>query len=485
MAVHITLRLHPEAHLIPGEEPGTLHIERDMFRYSLKGLGSGGQAVLQTLATQDVDHDVLNKMVAAKDGMPGVFAFMPNLSKLINAGVIVHTLYHNKQPLVRLRPLSSHYQFLSRTPDAEQRFILSRFAVIRRDGETLSLTTPLSAAALDLLQPSCLAAIGQFQSAVSLDDLIQSETTHLAKDTLTTLMQFLLTAQALSLVIDGQPQEDQDRYLRQWDAHNLYFHSQTRLGRAHDVYGMSYRFLGEIEQAPVFKDKVPEATNIIPLYIPNLDDAVKEDRPFADVVESRQSRPQHAESPITIEQVGEFLYRSARSRHTFSFDVEANSVIETVYHSNRPYPNGGASYEIELYLSVSACQGLEPGFYHYQPEQHYLVHLSGITHDVRAILWQAQRAWLPQDDGSLPQVLITYGARFARINWKYQSIAYALTLKNVGVLMQTMSLVAEALGLAGCPIGGGNADVFAHAIGADYSEESSVGEFLLGSRVKT
>ena len=33
-----------------------------------------------------------------------------------------------------------------------------------------------------------------------------------------------------------------------------------------------------------------------------------------------------------------------------------------------------------------------------------------------------------------PQVLITIAARFARVSWKYSSIAYSLILKNVGVL---------------------------------------------------
>jgi SagB-type dehydrogenase family enzyme len=80
------------------------------------------------------------------------------------------------------------------------------------------------------------------------------------------------------------------------------------------------------------------------------------------------------------------------------------------------------------------------------------------------------------------QILIIIAARFQRMSWKYSSMAYAATLKNVGVIFQTMYLVATAMGLAPCAIGSGNSDVFAHALGAGYCEESSVGEFLLGSR---
>jgi SagB-type dehydrogenase family enzyme len=80
-----------------------------------------------------------------------------------------------------------------------------------------------------------------------------------------------------------------------------------------------------------------------------------------------------------------------------------------------------------------------------------------------------------------PPLLITLASRFQRRSWKYAAIAYANTLKNVGVLHQTMYLVATAMGLAPCALGWGDADLFAAAAGTGYYAESSVGEFLLGS----
>ena len=81
------------------------------------------------------------------------------------------------------------------------------------------------------------------------------------------------------------------------------------------------------------------------------------------------------------------------------------------------------------------------------------------------------------------QVLVVVAARFPRFAWKYQSMAYGLILKNTGVLIQTMYLAATAMGLAPCGVGCGDADQFARAAGTDYYAETSVGEFLLGSRV--
>jgi hypothetical protein len=45
-----------------------------------------------------------------------------------------------------------------------------------------------------------------------------------------------------------------------------------------------------------------------------------------------------------------------------------------------------------------------------------------------------------------------------------------------------MYLVATAMNLAPCALGAGDPELFARLIGSDFHEETSVGEFLLGSR---
>ena len=67
--------------------------------------------------------------------------------------------------------------------------------------------------------------------------------------------------------------------------------------------------------------------------------------------------------------------------------------------------------------------------------------------------------------------------------WKYEGIGYANLLKDAGGLMQTMYLVAAAMGLAPCALGGGDAERFAAAAGTVFWEESSVAEFMLGHPV--
>jgi Nitroreductase len=65
-------------------------------------------------------------------------------------------------------------------------------------------------------------------------------------------------------------------------------------------------------------------------------------------------------------------------------------------------------------------------------------------------------------------------AVFARVMWKYQGIGLSLIYKDTGCLTQTLYLVATALGLAPCAIGGGDERAVAHWLGLDPLVEAPV-----------
>jgi len=148
-----------------------------------------------------------------------------------------------------------------------------------------------------------------------------------------------------------------------------------------------------------------------------------------------------------------------------------------VEYAARPYPAAGAGYEIELYLAVDKCEGLARGFYHYDAGEHALVAIVVRHQDLDAQLAGAQFA---MGAPGLPQILITIAARFGRISWKYSSLAYALILKDAGVLIQTLYLMATDMGLGGCAIGSVNIDLFAKMTGIDFHVEGPVGQFAIG-----
>src|SRR4029079_14706109 len=81
---------------------------------------------------------------------------------------------------------------------------------------------------------------------------------------------------------------------------------------------------------------------------------------------------------------------------------------------------------------------------------------------------------------SPPPVVMVLAARVARTSCKYRSIAYALVLKDAGVLMATVCLTATAIGLGACCVGTGDSEAFARATGTDPRQDPAVAEIALG-----
>jgi oxazoline/thiazoline dehydrogenase len=264
--------------------------------------------------------------------------------------------------------------------------------------------------------------------------------------------------------------EAEDPRLRPWKWHDLAVHFRSRRGRHRSPAHATYHLLHQQPPEPAVKP--PMSTRVIDLPIHDIEALRATDMTLTEAVEQRFSGREHDERPLDLNQLSELLFRAARVRWL------AARTDETLYdHSSRPYPSGGATYDLEFYLTVDRCDGLEPGLYHYDPDRHALEHLDHLTAATGQMLLDATRATGGQ---VRPQVLLTVASRFARISWKYEGIAYATTLRNVGVFYQTLWLIATAMGIACCPLGGGDTNAFAEATGLDPYLESNVGEVTLG-----
>jgi SagB-type dehydrogenase family enzyme len=272
--------------------------------------------------------------------------------------------------------------------------------------------------------------------------------------------------------------EDQRPALQTWEFHDLLFHARTRRGRFDAGYGATYRLADRLPSPPALKPAM--VGQVHELHRPDLGCLERADPPLARVQAQRRSvREFDSTQPITARQLGDFLFRVARVTESRELEVSTPCGLVRQDFATRPYPAGGGLYELELYAAIQTCSPLGPGLYHYDPSGHRLIRLQELTPDVAALLRDAaESTGSPQET---LQVLLILAARFQRIAWKYESIAYALTLKHVGVLYQTMYLTATAMGLGPCAIGGGDSDLFAKAAGTDYYAETSVGEFLLGT----
>ena len=273
--------------------------------------------------------------------------------------------------------------------------------------------------------------------------------------------------------------------LKLWDFHNLLFHSRSRQGRHDYPNGDIQGSLEQWSDFPVVKP--PMSEQIVALPQLNIDTIRQKDATLTTAIAKRESIREYDENrPITVEQLGELLYRTARVKEIYTVDAELTEAAKAEFGpdfdwgelSHRPYPCGGAMYELEIYPVVRRCTGLHPGFYHYNPLHHQLEKLDAPDTEIAALIADAHRS---SGEQGVPQVLLVITARFGRLFRKYRSLAYALVLKHVGVLYQNFYLVATNMGLAPCALGGGDSDCFARATGLDYATESSVGEFMLGS----
>jgi len=255
------------------------------------------------------------------------------------------------------------------------------------------------------------------------------------------------------------------------EEHDLGFHRKSRFGRHDGPFGAEFPFLGHHPPEPPIAPRHGEQ-GLRPLPVPSLEEVQHRDPTLVSTMERRHSTRVFARRPLALEGLGEWLFRIARTRGTYG--PEPGMPYEAC---DRPYPSGGGVHDLELYLIVTDVEGLPPGAYRYAAEAHALEPLDAARAACEALIASALRASAAP---APPQVLVKIVSRFARIGWKYRAIAYATTLKNVGVLYQTMYLVTTAMRLGGCALGSGDDIAAQEAFGLVERSELSVGEFMLG-----
>ncbi len=455
---------------------GGLIVEGPMARVALQPLPPAFRHALLRFEPPGEDEDRLAELVA--DGNGALARWYYCLERLSRRGLICYGLHADGVCLATLVPISRSFAAQSTPLAATGRYVLSRFAYLRREGGECLLESPMAHARVVLNDARTVAIFGRLTAPATLAELMAGIENLSAAAIAGTLALLWRAGMLQELTAADTIPEDDDPSLRTWAFHDLLFHARSRKGRTDAPYGGTYRFAGKIEMPPALKQ--PPAGEIHHLYRPDMGRLEREDPPLARVQERRRSiRAFNSGLPITARQLGEFLFRVARVRDYREVEIATPAGAQRIETASRPFPAGGALYELELYVAVNSCADLPGGLYHYDPARHVLTRLACRVPDVTSLLADAANSTgIPQDE---VQTLMIVAARYPRLAWKYESIAYSLILKHVGVLYQTMYLAATAMGLAACAVGGGDADLFARATGASYMAETSVGEFLLGS----
>jgi SagB-type dehydrogenase family enzyme len=463
----LNIRLRSDAVLC--ETPGTvggLQLSSAHGTTMLPPMPAGVREALRALARSEVTEAELAALVTEMDGERGLLRLHLAIQQFDRAGLLEHAISEGGVTMARLRPVGRGPATLTR-PAPGTVAKLSRFAVLRAVDGVLGAREPRSHLALDLAGPGVLAA-GLLAGWTDLDSLaVPGVSPHSVKG----LISMFASAGLLVTGGPGDDPETEDPARAMWSPEDLWVHAHARGTRLSSGYGGSYRFKERFPPLPAVPRQHGGTRIVLPR--PDLEEIEAKDPSFTKVLESRRSVRTHDNaSPITAAQLGELLFRALRHRRPPQQGGDGQQFCD------RPYPSAGGSGELEVYPLVTACEGMEPGLWHYESDGHALRQVAEPGPGTAALIDVARSAGLMNAD---PQVVLIVAARFGRIGWKYESIAYSLILKDVGVLYQTVYLVAAAMGLAACGLGGGDAVDFAAASGLDYFREGSVGEILLGS----
>jgi SagB-type dehydrogenase family enzyme len=358
--------------------------------------------------------------------------------------------------------------------DDADTIVLSRFAYLRRRGNEMILESPRAAALFRISDAKIATAIAMLSAPQQIKQFRRQDGFPGGG-----LLALLLDCQILFRVDAGSSEDlrpaEGDDHLVLWDFHDLLFHTRSTEGRQANPLGGLFPYAGVIAPPPAVRPRWPGKQ----IDLDELSTAPSETiSPIAKQLRERHStRDFDDQQPITLAELSRFLDGTARVQSKWQSTLDLGDVAPVVAYAARPYPSGGSAYELELYLTVANCEGLARGFYHYDADRHALVPIGVRSPELDALLASAEFA---MDALAPPQILITIAARFDRVSWKYSSIAYSLILKDVGVLIQTLYLMATDMGLAGCAIGTSNIDLFAKMTGIEFHVEGPVGQFAIG-----
>jgi SagB-type dehydrogenase family enzyme len=172
-------------------------------------------------------------------------------------------------------------------------------------------------------------------------------------------------------------------------------------------------------------------------------------------------------SRMTLEHLATLLYFAAGVTKKKTYPGGAEVLF-------RAAPSTGALYQTEVYVSVGAIEGLEPGLYHFSPGDFALRRLR--PGDVRASL--AEAAAEPAVATRAATVVLT--GIFWRNTWKYQARGWRHLYWDSGTMLANLTAAANSLGLAPRLLTGFVDDTVNHALGLDAEREAALELVTLG-----
>ena len=143
----------------------------------------------------------------------------------------------------------------------------------------------------------------------------------------------------------------------------------------------------------------------------------------------------------------------------------------------RSAPSAGALYPIEIYPIIRRVEGVAPGVYHYDVQEHALELLREGDFGAEMV-----RHCLGQQMPGDAAVTLVLTAVFQRTRWKYRERAYRYVMLEAGHIGQNVYLAAVAMGMGACAIGAFFDEPLNALLGVDGEEEAVVYVLTVGKR---
>jgi SagB-type dehydrogenase family enzyme len=206
------------------------------------------------------------------------------------------------------------------------------------------------------------------------------------------------------------------------------------------------------------------------IKLPALAELPKSEITFDDVIASRRSIREFADTEISLEELSKILHQS--------YGVTGEITLQGgVKQDLRSAPSAGGLYPAEVYLAVRKVTGVEPGIYHYNVPNHELEILT--TADPIDELFEA---CLRQEPARQASVIIIMSAVFQRTKRKYNERGYRYALLDVGHLGENIYLACTAQELAIVTTSGFYDDQINDLLNIDGIDESAVYLAFIGKK---
>ncbi|KZL05488.1 Nitroreductase family protein [Pseudovibrio axinellae] len=192
-------------------------------------------------------------------------------------------------------------------------------------------------------------------------------------------------------------------------------------------------------EEPPARSKSVALSGVQPIFLPEFNrDSLNETSLFS-ALDRRKTIREFYPHTLSQQDLSNFLF----SAFGYFHDYKKEECKEYTPFRRRSSPAGGCLQSTEAFLTVFNVEGVAPGIYWYEPEQHALLKVrDAISYEELSSLL------ISQYFGANCSVGVFIASNLERFGWKYQTTrAYRALCLEAGHFSQTAQLCATALGL--------------------------------------